>query len=156
MADEDISYATVTGLIHRVVSSNLMHYNSVWPISTRRNVPADRKEGTVMAGQSTSMQMEHLVDALLNDERVLTASERALLASILQIATSPTGSPQIDALVASRVMAAIGTSVFQRALGVLNQVFAQRLIAPLIPPPQTKAGPITPAASSQVPPLSPT
>ena len=77
-----------------------------------------------MSGQSTSMQMENLVDALLGDERVLTASERALLASILQIATSPTNSPQIDALVASRVMAAIGTSVFQRALGVLNQVFA--------------------------------
>ena len=65
-----------------------------------------------MSGQSTSMQMESLVDALLSDERVLTASERALLASILQIATSPTDSPQIDALVASRVMAAIGTERF--------------------------------------------
>jgi len=88
-----------------------------------------------MSGQSTGMQMENLVDALLRDERVLTASERALVTSILQIATTPTGSPQVDALVASRVMAAIGTSVFQRALGVLNQVFAQRLMAPSIPPP---------------------
>ncbi len=109
-----------------------------------------------MSGQSTSMQMENLVDALLSDERVLTASERALVTSILQIATSPTGSPQMDALVASRVMAAIGTSVFQRALGVLNQVFAQRLMAPSIPPPQTNVGPIAPVASSQAPPLSPT
>jgi Pretoxin HINT domain len=109
-----------------------------------------------MSGQSTSMQMENLVDALLSDERVLTASERALLASILRVATSPTDSPQIDALVASRVMAAIGTSVFQRALGILNQVFAQRLIAQSVPPPQTNVGPITPVASSQAPPLSPT
>ena len=107
-----------------------------------------------MSGQSTSTQMENLVDALLSDERVLTASERALLASILQIATSPTNSPQMDALVASRVMAAIGTSVFQRALGVLNQVFAQRLMAPSIP--QANVGPIAPVASSQAPPLSPT
>jgi Pretoxin HINT domain len=109
-----------------------------------------------MSGQSTGMQMENLVDALLSDERVLTASERALLASIVQIATSPTDSPQIDALVTSRVMAAIGTSVFQRALGILNQVFAQRLIAPSIPPPQTNVGPNTPVASSQAPPKSPT
>jgi Pretoxin HINT domain len=108
-----------------------------------------------MSGQSTSMQMENLVDALLSDERVLTASERALVTSILQIATTPTGSPQMDALVASRVMAAIGTSVFQRALGVLNQVFAQRLMAPSIPPPQTNVGPIAPVASSQAPPKSP-
>lgn len=107
-----------------------------------------------MSGQSTSTQMENLVDALLSDERVLTASERALLASILQIATSPTNSPQMDALVASRVMAAIGTSVFQRALGVLNQVFAQRLMAPSIP--QANVGPIAPVASSQAPSLSPT
>ena len=82
-----------------------------------------------MSGQISGMQIESLVDALLSDERVLTASERALLANILQIATSPTDSPQIDAQVASRVMAAIGTSVFQRGLGVLNQVFAQRLMA---------------------------
>src|SRR5271168_2887987 len=109
-----------------------------------------------MSGQSTGMQMENLVDALLSDERVLTASERALLASIVQIATSPTASPQLDALVASRVMAAIGTSVFQRALGILNQVFAQRLIAPSIPPPQTNVSPITPVASPQAPPKSPT
>ena len=102
-----------------------------------------------MPGQSSSTQIENLVDALLSDERVLTASERALLASILQIATSPTDSPQNDALVASRVMAAIGTSVFQRALGVLSQVFAQRLIAPSIPPPQTNVSPIAPVASSQ-------
>jgi hypothetical protein len=100
-----------------------------------------------MSGQSTGMQMENLVDALLRDERVLTASERALVTSILQIATTPTGSPQVDALVASRVMAAIGTSVFQRALGVLNQVFAQRLM---------NVGPTSPVASSQAPPLSPT
>jgi pretoxin HINT domain-containing protein len=109
-----------------------------------------------MSGQSASIQMQNLVDALLSDERVLTAGERALLASILQQATSPTGSPQIDALIASRVMTAIGTSVFQRALGVLNQVFAQRLVAPSIPPPQTNVDRITPVASSQAPPLSPT
>ena len=105
-----------------------------------------------MSGQSTGMQMESLVDALLSDERVLTAGERALLANILQIVTSPSGSPQIDAQVAGRVMAAIGTSVFQRALGVLSQAFAQRLIAPSIPPPQTNVGPTTPAASSQTSP----
>ncbi len=109
-----------------------------------------------MSGQSTSMPMESLVDALLRDERVLTASERALVTSILQIATSPTDSPQMDALVASRVMAAIGTSVFQRALGVLNQVFAQRLMAPSIPPPQTNVGPIASVAPSQAPPKPPT
>src|SRR5262249_41818856 len=106
-----------------------------------------------MPGQSTSMQMEKLVDALLSDERVLTASERALLSSILQQATSPTGSPQIDALVASRVMTAIGTSVFQRALGVLNQVFAQRLVASTTP--QTNVAPGTPVTGSQVPAMSP-
>jgi hypothetical protein len=133
-----------------------MLYNSGWPISARRNASADRKERIIMSGQSTGMQMENLVDALLRDERVLTASERALLSSILQIATSPTDSPQMDALVASRVMAAIGTSVFQRALGLLNQVFAQRLVAPLIPPPQTNVGPVTPEVSSQVHPLPPT
>jgi hypothetical protein len=108
-----------------------------------------------MSGQSTSMQMENLVDALLSDERVLTASERALVTSILQIATTPTGSPQVDALVANRVMAAIGTSVFQRALGVLNQVFAQRLMAPSIPPPQTNVGPIAPGVDPLRPSLPP-
>ena len=102
-----------------------------------------------MSGQSTGMQIESLVDALLSDERVLTASERALLANILQIVTSPTGSPQIDAQVASRVMTAIGTSVFQRGLGVLNQVFAQRLVAQSVASPQTNADPTTPVASSQ-------
>jgi len=102
-----------------------------------------------MSGQSTGMQIESLVDALLSDERVLTAGERALLANILQIVTSPTDSPQIDAQVASRVMTAIGTSVFQRGLGVLSQVFAQRLIAPSIPPAQTNADPTTTVASSQ-------
>ena len=102
-----------------------------------------------MSGQSSGMQIESLVDALLSDERVLTASERALLANILQIVTSPTDSPQIDAQVASRVMTAIGTSVFQRGLGVLNQVFAQRLVAQSIAPPQTNVDPTTPVASSQ-------
>ncbi|MGO9841302.1 MAG: Hint domain-containing protein [Candidatus Acidiferrales bacterium] len=53
-------------------------------------------------------------------------------------------------------MAAIGTSVFQRALGVLSQVFAQRLIAPSIPPPQTNVSPIAPVASSQAHPLAAT
>jgi Pretoxin HINT domain len=106
-----------------------------------------------MPGQSTSVQMENLVDALLSDERVLTASERALLASILQQATSPTGSPQIDALVVSRIMTAIGTSVFQRALAVLSQVFAQRLVASTIP--QTNVAPGTPVTGSQVPSMSP-
>jgi hypothetical protein len=102
-----------------------------------------------MSGQSTGMQIENLVDALLSDERVLTASERALLANILQIVTSPTGSPQIDAQVASRVITAIGTSVFQRGLGVLNQVFAERLVAQSVASPQTNADPSTPVASSQ-------
>ena len=106
-----------------------------------------------MSGQSTSMQMENLVDALLSDERVLTASERALLASIIQQATSPTGSPQIDALVASRIMTAIGTSVFQRALAVLNQVFAQRLVASTTP--QANVAPGMPVTGSQVPAMSP-
>ena len=43
-----------------------------------------------MSGQSTSMQMENLVDALLSDERVLTASERALVTSI-EFFQSPEG-----------------------------------------------------------------
>jgi Pretoxin HINT domain len=130
-----------------------MHYNFVRSISDQRMSSADRKGRTVMSGQSTGMQLQNLVDALLSDERVLTASERALLASILQQATSPTGSPQIDALVASRIMTAIGTSVFQRALALLNQVFAQRLVASTTP--QTNVAPGTPATGSQVPALSP-
>lgn len=126
--------------------------------------------------------IDGLSGTLLSDERILSVPERELLASLLQRTRSQVSAP--NNAVAEAITRTVGEIIAERALGVLGESIAQRLLqqdlswssglptrsvpiragTPPVPPP-TPATPRTPgtsppsriqASTPAVPPPSPT
>jgi Rps23 Pro-64 3,4-dihydroxylase Tpa1-like proline 4-hydroxylase len=72
--------------------------------------------------------LANLSGSLLDDERILSARERELLASLLQHTTKNMGSR--DNAVTEAIARAVGEVIAQRAYGVLGSNIARRLLDP--------------------------
>jgi Rps23 Pro-64 3,4-dihydroxylase Tpa1-like proline 4-hydroxylase len=72
--------------------------------------------------------LSSLSGSLMDDERILSARERELLASLLQHSKNITGSR--DNAVAETIARAIGEVIAQRAYGILGSNITQRLLDP--------------------------
>jgi hypothetical protein len=121
-----------------------------------------------MSEITNSRLLEELAARLTSDERVLSARERALLASVLSsVHTSVAGSPELREAVLQTVSDAIGQAVLQRVVSGIGHAVAAGLIkeaieggatripatvAPILPP---FFGPVPGPGTPAVPPLFP-
>ncbi len=83
---------------------------------------------------TTSEIMSSLSDAVLCDQRILSAPERELLANLLQRAQRNPG----DGAVAAAIASSVGEIVAQRAYGVLGESIMRRLAENLAEPDQIR------------------
>jgi SM-20-related protein len=73
--------------------------------------------------------LDSFSDTLMQDERILSAQERALLANLLQHAKAAAGeSLQTQAAVRTVIASAVGETVAQRAFGVLGGSIVERIL----------------------------
>jgi len=69
-------------------------------------------------------------EALMQDERILSSSEKELLVSLLQNAgTASGGNPEIQTVVIAAVRRAVGETVAQRAFGLLGGSIVEQILA---------------------------
>src|SRR5258708_38811280 len=74
--------------------------------------------------------LDSFSEALMQDERILSAQERALLAALLQHAKSSTVvSEEIREAVQAVISSAVGETVAQRAFTVLGGSIVERILA---------------------------
>lgn len=78
----------------------------------------------------TSKQiLDSFSETLMRDERILSAQERALLATLLQHAKAATAeNPETQAAVRSVIASAVGETVAQRAFAVLGGSIVERIL----------------------------
>ena len=73
--------------------------------------------------------LDSFSETLMRDERILSAQERALVASLLQHAkTAASANPETNEAVKAVIAAAIGETVAQRAFSVLGGSIVERII----------------------------
>ncbi len=73
--------------------------------------------------------LDSFSDTLMQDERILSARERALLAAVLQHAKTATGDdPSTQGTVRGVIASAVGETVAQRAFGVLGASIVERIL----------------------------
>ena len=72
--------------------------------------------------------LDSFSETLMRDERILSAQERTLVASLLQHAKAAGGNPETHEAVKAVIASAIGETVAQRAFAVLGGSIVERLI----------------------------
>ena len=73
--------------------------------------------------------LDSFSETLMQDERILSAQERALLAALLQHAKSSTiENPETQAAVRAVIASAVGETVAQRAFAVLGGSIVERIL----------------------------
>jgi hypothetical protein len=82
-----------------------------------------------MANDNVEYLLGDLVEALAQDERILTSGERVLLAKVAQHVQDGATS-EVEKAAADRLARAVGAAVMDRVLGVIGVVIAQRLLRP--------------------------
>jgi Rps23 Pro-64 3,4-dihydroxylase Tpa1-like proline 4-hydroxylase len=90
--------------------------------------------------------LDSFSETLMRDERILSAQERALVASLLQHAKSAAGAnPETNEAVKAVIAAAIGETVAQRAFSVLGGSIVERIIeSSSLPAAETAGGTLLP------------
>jgi len=83
-----------------------------------------------MATKDDTVQMiQTLSEALLRDEETLSSSERILLTNVLRRAREDGGSlPQLDDVVAERIVTAVGETLAERISRLVGSSRAQRML----------------------------
>src|SRR5229473_509823 len=83
-----------------------------------------------MATKDDTLQMiQTLSEALLRDEEILSSSERILLTNVLRRARENGGSlPQLDDVVAERIVTAVGETLAERISRLVGSSLAQRML----------------------------
>src|SRR5712692_200834 len=83
-----------------------------------------------MATKDDTLQMiQTLSEALLRDEEILSSSERILLTNVLRRARENGGSlPQLDDVVAERIVTAVGETLAERISRLVGSSLAQRMV----------------------------
>jgi hypothetical protein len=82
-----------------------------------------------MGDSNLDQLLRDLADALAEDERVLTAGERALLAKVAEHVQAGATS-EVEQTAADHLARAVGAAVMDRVLGVVGVVITQRLLRP--------------------------
>ena len=102
----------------------------------------------------TSKQiLDSFSETLMRDERILSAQERALVASLLQHAKTAAGAnPETQEAVRTVIASAIGETVAQRAFSVLGGTIVERIIESSSAPTVETAGGRTEHLGTQAPP----
>lgn len=72
--------------------------------------------------------LDSFSETLMQDERILSAPERALLATLLQHAKSAAGNAETRESVRAVIASAVGETVAQRAFGVLGSSIVERIL----------------------------
>jgi len=90
--------------------------------------------------------LDSFSETLMRDERILSAKERALIASLLQHAKTAAGAnPETHEAVRTVIAAAIGETVAQRAFSVLGGSIVERIIeSSSLPAAETAGGTLSP------------
>ncbi len=74
--------------------------------------------------------LDSFSESLMQDERILTAPERALLSSILRnVKATSNANPETHAAVDAAISSAIGETIAQRAFAVLGGSIVERIVA---------------------------
>jgi SM-20-related protein len=73
--------------------------------------------------------LDSFSETLMQDERILSAQERALLRNLLQHARSASLEPETHAAVNATISSAVGEAVAQRAFAVLGGSIVERILA---------------------------
>src|SRR5713101_913134 len=83
-----------------------------------------------MATKDDTLQMiQTLSEALLRDEEILSSSERILLTNVLRRARENGGSlPQLDDVVAERIVTAVGETLAERISRLVGSSLAQQML----------------------------
>src|SRR5262245_47635623 len=107
-----------------------------------------------MANDEVRRLIDALADAFASDERILSQSDRALIAELLAQVRAGSAS-QADAQVAQRISEALGRIVMQRALRQLGNAVVERMVGGEFAPFLTPPSPVLPPFAPVVDPFAP-